>query len=136
MTKSVGMQWASVALILTLALTGCGSPRTLEGYFAGDENSQALEEIRQKASALTTYGDVSVEIEGNDVKCTVRLNKVFDENPFAAGVFEASDTAELAKSVADLEDEARVSGCALEYVFRDANDLVLYQAKVSRNGLV
>lgn len=136
MIKGVGAPLAGAALILSLALAGCGSPRTLEGYLAGDENKQALEEVRKKAGAMTTYGDVSVEVEGNDVKCTVRLNKVFDENPFAGGVFEASDTAELAKSVADLEDEARVSGCALEYVFRDANDLVLYQAKVSRNGLV
>ena len=136
MAKAVGAPLAGIVLVLSIALAGCARPGTLEGYFVGDENRQALEEIRQKAVAMTAYGDVTVDVVGNDIKCTVRLNKVFDENPFANGVFEANDTAELAESVAELEDKVRISGCALEYVFRDANDLVLYQAKVNRDGFV
>ena len=138
MIKNVGTRLVSVVLVLTLvpALAACGGPKTLEEYFAVDENKQTLEEIRQKAGSMTTYGDSSVEVEGNNIKCTVKLNKAFDDNPFASGVFEESDTTELAKSVAELEDKMHLSGCSLEYVFRDANDLVLYQAKVDRNGLV
>lgn len=136
LARGVGALLSGVALTASLALAGCGVSRTLEEYLGGDEGAKAMETIRQKASAMTTYGDVSLEVEGNGIKCTVKLNKVFDENPFATGVIEPTDTAELAKSVAELEDGAHLSGCALEYVFRDANDLVLYQAKVNRDGLV
>ena len=136
LSKGVGALLAGVALALSCALVGCAGPGTLEGYLSGDEHKQELEEVRQKAASLTTYGDTSVEVEGNNIKCTVRLNKAFDDNPLANGVFEGSDIAELAKSVAELEDKMHLSGCSLEYVFRDANDLVLYQAKVDRNGLV
>ena len=123
-------------LVLAFALVGCGGPRTLEECFAEDGNRQALEEIRQRAAAMTTYGDVSMEVSGNGIKCTVTLSKTFDENPLSDGVFDKSDTTELAKSIAELEDGAHLAGCTLEYVFRDSNDLVLYQAKVDRNGLV
>ena len=127
---------SGAAVVASLALVGCGIPGTLEEYLGGGDVAKAMEAIRQKAGAMTTYGDVSLEVKGNDIKCTVKLNKVFDENPFVDGVIEATDTVELAKSVAELEDEAHLSGCSLEYVFRDANDLVLYQAKANRDGLV
>ena len=127
---------AGVAITVSLALVGCGIPRTLEEYLGEGEGAQAMEAIGRKAGAMTTYGDVTLAVEGNDIKCTVKLNKVFDENPLVDGVIEATDTTELAKSVAELEDGAHLSGCAFEYVFRDANGLVLYQAKVNRNGIV
>lgn len=127
---------SGAALVASLGLVGCGVPRTLEEYLGDGEGAQAMEEIEQKAGAMTTYGNVSLEVKGNEIKFTVRLNKVFDENPFVDGVIEGTDIAELAKSVAELEDGARLSGCSLEYVFRDANDLVLHQVKVNRDGLV
>ena len=134
----LGALMVSLAMVFSFALVGCSStPKTLEEYMNTEQGKQEMDKLQQQADSMASaFGKMDLAVQGNNILYTVTFDQTFEENPFKDGAFDDATIQELAKAIEDMEKETGVSGCTMEYVFKDSAGTVLADLKIDKSGKV
>ena len=120
---------AAIMLLVTstLALAGCGGPKTLEEYVNSDSDVQ--QELSDLESSLGNGG--SITVKENNIELIYKYDQTFDEATATAMKPQLEQAMNSMESqfqgmIDDLKEDSGIDDVSMTIVYQDANGTELY----------